>query len=355
MYAIIMAGGVGKRFWPRSRRETPKQMLDIVSNQSMLQLTYNRVRQITDHNKIFIATGQALYAPILRHISDIPEDRVIIEPSGKNTAPCIGLAATIIGNSDPEAVIGVFPADHLITDYENFATTIRTGVEIARSYNSLVTFGINPTHPATGYGYIQIDKKRTIVEDSVYKVKTFAEKPNLNTANRFLKSGEFLWNSGMFIWKTATIINAIKTYLPELYSSLQVIKKSLNTDNYNSVLRSEWATIRSVSIDYGIMEKAKNVYVVKGNFDWSDVGSWDAVYDLQQKDEDDNVIIGNSITMNTNGCLIYSPKHLVSTIGVKDLVIIETKDATLIVKRGETEKVKELVDLLESKKRVDYL
>ena len=181
----------------------------------------------------------------------------------------------------------------------------------------------------------------------IHKVKTFAEKPNMNTAKRFLESGEFLWNSGMFIWKAINILNSIKLFLPELYESLQAISKAIDTPEYNSVLKRQWATIHNNSIDYGVMEKAKNVFVVRGNFDWSDVGSWDAVYDIKEKDENGNVLIGNTVTIDTSGCYIYSQKNLISTIGVKDLIIIQSKDSLLILNRNESEKVKDLVEMIE--------
>lgn len=355
MYSVIMAGGIGKRFWPRSRRGRPKQLIDIVSDQSMLRLTYNRLQEISDKNKIYIVAGQDLRNPILNELSDFSENNYIAEPSGKNTAPCIGLAATIIEAKDPDAVIGIFPADHLINDHYSFHEAVENGVKYARDHVALITFGVTPTRPATGYGYIQFNKKSIVKNGMIHKVKTFAEKPNLNTAKRFLESGEFLWNSGMFIWKASNILNSIKLFLPELYESLQAVSKAINTPEYDSVLKRQWATIHSNSIDYGVMEKAKNVYVVRGNFDWSDVGSWDSVYDFKDKDKNGNVLIGNTETIDTSGCYIYSRKNLISTIGVKDLIIIQSKGSLLIVNRNESERVKELVEMFERKNRNEYL
>ncbi|MFA4838718.1 MAG: mannose-1-phosphate guanylyltransferase [Candidatus Neomarinimicrobiota bacterium] len=355
MYAVIIAGGVGKRFWPRSRRERPKQLLNIVGEQSMLKLTYERLRQICDEKKIYVIAGSSLKEAILRDLTEIPEKNVVVEPSGKNTAPAIGLVAAIIMDKDPNAVIGIFPSDHLISDVGAFKNSVMTGYRFARDHVALVTFGITPTRPATGYGYIQMDKSVAPVDEDVYKVKTFAEKPLLRTAIRFLESGEFLWNSGMFIWKGASIMNAIKLFLPELHDSLQEIARAIGTPNYDAVLKTQWATIRGVSIDYGVMEKAKNVYVVAGNFDWSDVGSWDAVYELMPKDENNNILIGDITAIDSSGCYVYSRKNVVATIGVKDLIVIQSKDSILIVHRNESEKVKDLVDLLEREKRVEHL
>ena len=355
MYAVIMAGGVGKRFWPRSRKDRPKQLLDIVSDQSMLRLTYERMKKLTEERKIFVVAGQNLAEQIFYELPELPERNLIAEPSGKNTAPCIGLAAISIIQKDPNAVIGVFPADHLIMDTKAFKKAVDNGVQLARDHVALITFGIIPTRPATGYGYIQYSKNDVVYKDSIYKVKTFAEKPNPATAKRFLDSGEFLWNSGMFIWKAENILNAIKLFLPEMHESLQNIGEAVDTSKYQSVLKKQWATIHSDSIDYGVMEKAKNVYVVRGSFDWSDVGSWDAVYEIKKKDKNGNVIIGEVVSIDTKNSYIYSRKNLISTIGVKNLIIIQSKNSTLIVNRNDTERVKDLVDMLERKKFTDHL
>ncbi|RKY57551.1 MAG: mannose-1-phosphate guanylyltransferase [Candidatus Neomarinimicrobiota bacterium] len=355
MYAVIMAGGVGKRFWPRSRKDRPKQLLDIVSDQSMLRLTYERMKKIADEKKIYVAVGQNLTDQVLKELPELSERNLIVEPCGKNTAPCIGLVATHIIHKDPNAVIGIFPADHLIKDTRAFATAVSKGVQFARDHVALVTFGITPTRPATGYGYIQYDKKETAYKSAIYKVKTFAEKPNLATAQRFLESGEFLWNSGMFIWKAENILNALKLFQTEMYESMQNIRNAIDTPRYDSVLKKQWATIHPESIDYGVMEKAKNVYVVRSSFDWSDVGSWDAVYEIKKKDKNGNVLIGEVLTLDSESSYIYSRKNLIATIGVKDLIIIQSKNSILIVNRNETEKVKDLVELLERKKMTEHL
>ncbi len=355
MYCLIMAGGIGKRFWPRSRKNFPKQLLNIVDEKSMLKLTYERLMKITDKKKIYIVAGENLKHVMLEDLKDFPEENYIVEPNGKNTAPCIALAAAIIMKKDPEAAMGVFPADHLIENFESFKEAVRMGEKVARQHSGLVTFGITPTRPATGYGYIQYDKKLPLLENSAYKVKTFAEKPNLETARRFLETGEFLWNSGMFIWVAKEILKSIKIHLPDLYESVINIQNAVGTEKYNKVLRKEWSTILGSSIDYGVMEKANNVYAVKSDFIWSDVGSWDAVYDLEKKDKEGNVIRGEVIATDSRNCLISANKRLVSTIGVEDLIIVETKDAVLIAKRGESEKIKDLVDTLKRNDHNEYL
>jgi len=350
-----MAGGIGKRFWPRSRKNFPKQLLNIVDEKSMLKLTYDRLMKITDKEKIYIVAGENLKQVMLADLKDFPEENYIVEPNGKNTAPCIALAAAIIMKKDPDAAMGVFPADHLIENFESFKEAVNVGEKVARQHTGLVTFGITPTRPATGYGYIQYDTKLPLLKNSAYKVKTFAEKPNQETAKRFLETGEFLWNSGMFIWMAKDILKSIKIHLPDLYESVINIQQAVGTDNYTKVLRKEWSTILGSSIDYGVMEKANNVYAVKSDFVWSDVGSWDAVYDLEKKDSQGNVIRGEVISKETKNCLISANKRLISTIGVEDLIIVETKDAILVAKRGESEKIKDLVDTLKRNDHNDYL
>ncbi len=346
MYCVIIAGGVGKRFWPRSRKNSPKQLLNIVSDETMIKMTFNRLSKLTDKDKIYVVANKQLRNATLEALPDLKEENYIEEPSGKNTGPCIGLAAIIIANKNPEAVMGVFPADHMIEESEKFMSSVETGAIVAETHRALVTFGITPTSPSTGYGYIQYDKNKPLPKGEVYKVKAFAEKPNYSTAKRFVESGDFLWNSGMFIWKATSILEAMKNYIPNMYVSLENIKVSIGTPQYTSVLKKEWATIQSISIDYGVMEKANNVYVVKSDFEWNDVGSWDAVYNLKEKDSSGNVQNGNVLTIDSSNCLIHSEKRLIATIGIENLIIVETNDAILITKKGESEKVKDMFDLI---------
>jgi mannose-1-phosphate guanylyltransferase len=355
MYLVIMAGGVGKRFWPRSRKDNPKQFLNIVSDKSMLKLTFNRLKKISSTDKIFVVAGENLREKIYNELEELPEGNYISEPSGKSTAPCIGLAAAVIKKRDPEAVIGIFPADHLIKNDQKFIQCVETGEKAARQNEALVTFGIEPTRPATGYGYIQYTES-DVIEKGVHKVKTFAEKPDKDTAKKFLEHGNFLWNSGMFIWKADIILEKIEKYLPDLGHSLNKIYAALDQQNYPEKLQQEWSTIRSQSIDYGVMEKADNVYVVQSEFSWNDVGSWDVVYELEVKDKNGNVIKGENIkSLETEGCYIHSDGALISTIGVKDLIIVQEKDAILIAKKGKTETIKKLVNRLKCEGKEEYL
>ena len=353
-FAVIMAGGVGKRFWPESRRVKPKQLLPIAGDASMLRMTVDRLKRITSADHILIITNSEQEHSIRDECPELPSENILIEPNGKNTAACIGLAAIIIQERESNAVMGVFPADHHIEDPDAFAEYINKGIRIAEKEKGLVTFGVIPTRPATGYGYIQYHKP-VGSGDAIYTVKAFAEKPDYETAQLFLKSGDFLWNSGIFVWKVETILESFQDFLPEIWNSLENISGAIGKPVWDSVLTVEWATLRSISIDYGVMEKAKNVYVVKVDFAWNDVGSWDAVYAMRVKDGDGNVSQGEVVFQDAANNLVHSGGRVIALLGVDDLVVIDTKDALLIIPRGQTERVKDLVDKFEKEKRNELL
>jgi mannose-1-phosphate guanylyltransferase len=359
-FVVVMAGGVGSRFWPRSREKSPKQLLKIGSQRTMLQNTLNRVEKLADTSNTLIITTKAQKPTLISQIPNFPVQNIIAEPFGRNTAPCIGLAALFIDRVQPDAVMVVVCADHIISNVENFQETVKLGIEVAYESKALITMGIVPRRPDTGFGYIQYvnDEKEVhnpYFKKGAYKVKTFAEKPNLQTAESFLKSGDFLWNSGMFIWRNDVILAQFKKYLPDLYSSLIEIQSRVTDDNFEFALGKMYKKIKGISIDYGIMEKAENVLVIKGDFGWSDLGTWDEVYNISSKDENNNATTGQNILINTTNCYIYSPDKLVSTIDVEDLIVINTDDALLICKREKTQEVKEVVDFLRRKKMNDYL
>ncbi|MCF7800993.1 MAG: NTP transferase domain-containing protein [Candidatus Marinimicrobia bacterium] len=353
-YAVIMAGGVGKRFWPQSRKKHPKQLLNITDEQSMLRLTVERLKHLTDIGRILIVTNSEQEEGIREEIPELPEENIIIEPAGKNTAPAIGLAAVYVHNRDKNAVMGVFPADHLVGDTEKFVNYLHEGIAVAQETYGLITFGVVPTRPATGYGYIQFSDANHQVK-SAFPVKTFAEKPNPETARAFLKSGDFLWNSGMFVWTTPAILDAIEKYIPELYDSLKNIREAMGNKAFESVLTIEWATLRSESVDYGIMEKADNVWVVKVDYPWNDVGSWDAVYEISRKDDNGNVVQGDVLMRDSSNNLVLTGNRAVSLVGIDGLIVIDTPDALMIVRRGDSEDVKHVVDELDRQNREELL
>ena len=356
MYAVIMAGGVGTRFWPRSRFKRPKQLLKILDDKTMIQATVNRLDGLVDQDKICVVTTEPQIEEIKEQLPFLKPENLIVEPKGKNTAPCIGLSAVILKNRDPEAVMAVLPADHRILNEQLFRKVLAAAEVTAAKNNCLVTIGINPTYPSIGYGYIQVNGKVDEISDvDIFKVKTFAEKPDLTTAQRFLDSGDFLWNSGMFIWKAKSILNEIEESLPELYDGLMEIEKYLGTDSQDEVIKKVYCTIKSISIDYGVMEQSRRVFVLKGDFDWNDVGSWEEIYEISPHDQEKNVLIGDHFTRDTRGCLIDSPDRFIATLGLEDLIIIDTDDALLVCRRDMAQHVKDLVDAIRRKKLEQYL
>lgn len=353
LYAVIMAGGVGSRFWPRSRGKTPKQLLKIFGDNTMIQETVNRLEGVLDKKNIFIITNKIQKPEIINQLSDIPEENIIEEPFGRNTAACIGLASVLVESKQKDAVTFVLPADHIIKDINEFHKTLKEAADFAYNSKGLVTIGITPTRPETGYGYIQIDEQN--IADNIYKVYTFAEKPNYATAVRFLESGDFLWNSGMFIWRVDSILDEIKTYMPDLSEGLDNIRKNICSENFEKTLNHVYGQLRNISIDYGIMEKSQKVFLTKGNFSWSDVGSWEEVYQLSEKDSDGNVKIGKIFSEMVVDSYIYSPDKFSAVIGVDNLIVINTDDALLICRRDQTQEVKKIVDHLKINQLSEHL
>lgn len=355
MYHVILAGGSGSRFWPKSRKDTPKQLLKILGDDSMIRLTYNRLEKISPADHILVVTSRELSKQILKEIPEIPKDNYIIEPSGKNTAPAIGLAALHIFKRDPNAIMGVYPADHLIMGDAKFEAIIKRAQEMVTQKSCLITIGIKPTHPTTGYGYIQYDPRKKTEMEGVYKVITFTEKPKKETAEKFLNSGEFLWNGGMFIWKAEIILLEMKTFMPELHKSLDAIYDTLFTPQYEMALDREWELVQQESIDYSILEKANNVYTIEADFKWNDLGSWQSLFSVLTKNKDHNYYEGDVISLQSKNNLIISPNRLTAVVGIKDMAIINLDDATLIVPHEKSEAVKDVVDMLKSLNRKEYL
>jgi mannose-1-phosphate guanylyltransferase len=345
-YSVILAGGVGKRFWPLSRKKRPKQLLDIVGSKSMINLTIDRLRKLGPLDHIYIMTNREQMGLIMAQNKELQPENFIIEPSGKNTAPAIGLAAHHLLHRDPHAVMGVFPADHLIHNQQNFASTVQSAIDSACKHRALFTFGIQPSYPATGYGYIQVEKDELPDEKNIYRVKTFAEKPNTETAKMFMKSGEFLWNSGMFVWQAKLIIEKINRYLPETGQVLADIAKKLGSDEYKTTVARLWKTIKPISIDYGILEQSTCINVIRARFDWSDVGSWDTVYKIENKDKNRNVMRAKGLLLRSGGNYVYAKNAKIFGLGIKNMIIVENDGVLLILPRSESENIKELVDSL---------
>lgn len=355
IHGVIMAGGIGMRFWPKSRKDTPKQILKIVDDTPLLTATVRRIRPMIPLENTWVVTNADQKAILKTHLPELDDGQFIVEPTGKNTAPCIGLAAIRLRKIDPEAVMIVLPADHRITEDEKFLECLKVASDQAVQSQCLVTIGIQPTRPETGYGYIQYNQALDSGDKQVYHVKTFAEKPSLATAKLFLRSGDFLWNSGIFVWTADRIIAEIEEHLPELYMGLRELDKAIGTKQWTETLEQVYRSIKSISIDYGVMEHASRVCVVRGDFLWSDVGSWEEVYRISQKDSAGNATRGETLIIDSEGCLIDSPDRLTAVLGVKDLVVISAPDATLVCSREAAQDVKKVVEALLKKKADKYL
>ena len=345
MRCVILAGGSGTRFWPYSRSSRPKQLLNIVGEKSMLQMTVDRLKKIKKITHIYIITRKDLYDQIIEEVDGVDPKNVIVEPSGKNTAPAIGMMAALFQLNHKDEIMGVFPADHLIVGHKKFERAINTADYIARKDSNLVTIGIKPTFASTAYGYIQYDENSEIDHFDSYHVKAFAEKPHGKLAKRFLSSGDFLWNAGMFFWRVDTFMDSLNKYLPELHDSLTKIAPKLSSgESFDGI----WDLIEPESIDYGLLEKASNIYVVSGEFRWNDIGSWNALYDILNPSKDGNIVKGNGEIIKGKNNLIHSNGRLTAIVGADDLIVINTDDATLVVPNDKVEDVKELVEILKA-------
>ncbi len=354
MQCVIMAGGRGTRFWPYSRTSRPKQLLNIVGDVSMLQMTVDRLSKIPSVQDIYIVTGRDLEDSIRQEVVGVKPENIIVEPSGKNTAPCIGLSAVKLCLENEDCVMGIFPADHLVVGYREFEKAVNTASHLARKKEALVTIGINPTFPATGYGYIQFDQDSDEDHLDAYRVKTFAEKPPIDLARKFLSSGDFLWNSGMFIWDVKTFFTQLQQHMPDLFHNLSLIKDRLKDDR-DAAIDDIWNDITPDSVDYGLMEKAGNIYVIKARYEWSDVGSWNSVYDLSPKSENRNVVRGEGVILEGSDNFIQSNGRFTAIVGADNLVVVNTEDATLVIPKDKVESVKDLVEFLKNEKRDELL
>ncbi len=357
-YAVIMAGGVGTRFWPASRVSCPKQFLKVFGEDTLIQSTVKRLGSLIPPERVFIVTHERYISKTQEQLPDVPPENILAEPISRNTAPCINFAAVEIAKRDPEAVMVVLPADHVIQHEDRFLDVLRAAIKRASEPGALVTIGIKPTHPATGYGYIQFDTNTEHADSDeqilASPVRTFAEKPDLATAERFLDSGDFLWNSGMFIWRADAILENLERFLPKTFAAFEPLAASDDAD-IRPLVRSAFEASESISIDYGVMERAAHVYVVPGSFGWNDVGDWKAVYDLSEKDDHGNAVQGDVIVHDSSRNLVHSKDKLFVLVGLHDLVVVETDDATLICSRDSAQQVKTVVEYLKTHQLDKYV
>ena len=352
-YCVIMGGGIGSRFWPFSRESYPKQFLDFFgTGRSLLQMTFDRFSKIIPVENIFIVTNEAYADLIKEQLPELKEDQILLEPARRNTAPCIAYAAYHIRACNPNANIVVAPSDHLILKEDIFLKDVQKGLDFVKNNNALVTLGIKPSRPETGYGYIQSSDSML---GEFTKVKTFTEKPNLELAKVFYESGEFFWNSGLFVWNVNTILEAFAKYLPDIAVRFDLGKDKFNTENEREFIHENFPYCLKISIDYGIMEKADSIYTLPGNFGWDDVGSWLAVGRIKKNDDNSNVINGNVVAVNTKGCVIEGGEKLIATVGLRDIVVVDTKDATLITTKENAGEIKQVLAKLREEGKNEYL
>jgi len=358
LYAVIMAGGIGSRLWPRSRNHIPKQFLDLLGPQTMLQETVQRIEPLVPLSRLFVVVSQDHAQRVVEQVPGLPAENLLVEPCRRNTAPCIGLAATVLRRRDPAAVMAALPADHYIADGAGFCRAIEAAVQMAAD-DYLVTLGITPNQPHTGYGYIQRGVLLSQVgELAVFRVRRFTEKPDAATAQQFIDSGEYYWNAGIFVWRAQTILAEMARWAPALAEELQAVSEAWNTPRRAQVLAAAWSRVPKVSIDYAVMEKATQVAVLPVDIGWDDIGNWATLSRLLSKDERDNLVHGGGRTMllDTAGTYVYTTgKRLVATAGVQDLVIIDTPTALLVCHKAEAQAVKEIVERLEADGLKEYL
>ena len=353
---VIMAGGRGERFWPRSRISMPKQFLSLIGAGTMLQQTVQRVEDVVKLNDVYVVAGSDFKDIIAQQLPDLPEENIIIEPFGRNTAAAIGLAAVVIGRKNPHDVMIVLPADHHISDLPRFKEIIRGAVEAAATGDEVVTLGITPGRPETGYGYIRRGEEYGSYSGvKTYIVRQFTEKPDRQKAQQFLDEGDYLWNSGMFVWRIDLIRKLINTYTPELASGLEHIEKDCGGSEYEQTLVREYQKLPSISVDYGIMEQADRVLVIPSDFGWDDLGSWTALDRYAGKDENGNALTGKGALLDTSNTYVYAPGHTVATIGVRDLIIVYHEGSLLICHKDQAQEIRNAVQMLKENNCEDAL
>jgi mannose-1-phosphate guanylyltransferase len=343
IYCVIMAGGIGSRFWPLSRTNTPKQFLDILgTGRSLIQQTYTRVTKFCNPENIFVVTVSVYKTQVLEHLPELTEDQILLEPMRRNTAPCIAFANHKIKKKNPNAIVIVAPSDHLIIEQDEFVKTITKAIDFASKNNALLTIGIKPIRPETGYGYIQTAQKADRAIPNLFKVKTFTEKPNLELAKVFIETGEFYWNSGIFIWSISAIDEAFNKHLPEVQGLFEGMFHKFDTSDQADAVASVYSECRNISIDYGILEKADNVFVICSEFGWTDLGTWGSLYQSSSRDSKGNAIVGsNVITYDvTNSIVNVSSDKLVVIQGLDDYIVVETEDVLLICRKQDEQEIK---------------
>lgn len=358
-YCVIMAGGVGARFWPMSKTSRPKQFIDVLGvGKTLIRLTFERFSNICPAENVLVVTNEIYKDLVLEQIPELREQQVLCEPSRRNTAPCVAYANYKIKEENPNAIVVVAPSDHIILKEDEFVRNIKTAMQAATENNWLVTLGIKPSRPDTGYGYIQFKEEKVYSDDiPLHKVKTFTEKPNLEIAKSFLASGDFLWNSGIFIWSLSSIMDAFNNLLPDVDTLFEKGAGIYNTDGEAKFISETYAVCKNISIDYGIMEKAKNVYTLAVDFGWSDLGTWGSLYTIRDKDENNNTTVGKNVMLyNTNNCIVNMPNDkLVVLQGLDDYIVVEEDHTLLVCKKEDEQQIRQFVADVKVEKGDKYI
>jgi mannose-1-phosphate guanylyltransferase len=355
---VIMAGGCGERLWPRSRGQCPKQLLNLIGERSLLQQSVERIRSLTDDDRIYVVTNIDYAEQVREQLLMLPKENILVEPEGRNTAPCVGLAALYIQNRFPEEdPVAVFlPSDNLVHNPKEMRNAILAGVRYTQQADTGVIFGMWPTRPETGYGYIRLGEKLGERDGTVFhEVKSFKEKPDGITALKYLESKEFLWNAGIFVWKVNKLWKEIKTYLPELALGLEKLRPCLGTEAEFVKLAEIYPTLPSISVDYGILEKSRDLAVVPTDFGWDDLGNWSSLGRYFPQDRDGNMVRGCFTGVETKNCIVDSPQKMVAALGVSELIIVETDDVLLVCSKEKAQEVRKIVEKLRGEKREELL
>lgn len=355
---VIMAGGRGERFWPRSRRSHPKQLLCLVGEQSLLQDSVARVRELTEDRRIYVVTNQDYVAEVREQLPMLPERNILVEPEGRNTAPCVGLAAAYVASHFPEEnpVIAILPSDPLVRHPEVMRQVLRAGIAYAAAHDVGVIYGMWPTRPETGYGYIQLGAELSSGEDvSFHRVAAFKEKPTAAVAAQYVSSHEYLWNGGIFVWQVRSLFKEIEAHLPELAAGLAAFRPYIGSAAEASQLKAIYPTLPATSVDYGILEKTSNLVVVPADFGWDDLGSWSSLERYLPKDGAGNVAQADLIAVESQNCIVYSPRKPVVTLGVSDLIIVETDDTLMVCAKDRVQDIKAILQRLREEQREELL
>jgi mannose-1-phosphate guanylyltransferase len=359
LHAIIMAGGTGTRFWPASRNDSPKQILELVGDESMIRQTVSRLGDLVPAERRLIVTNRRLVDAIAEQLPELPAAAIVGEPCKRDTAPCIGLAALLVSRDDPEATMAVMPADHVIRPAEKFQAAIRAAAAlVAESPGRIVTFGIKPTYPAEIFGYIHRGRpiERKDASAPAFVVNSFKEKPYAETARKYLESGEYYWNSGIFVWRASTIIEALRKQQPEMLAHLEKIVAAWDTPQHEAVFDREFTAIKGISIDYAVMEHATDVAVIEAPYEWDDLGGWQSLARLAGTDGSKNTIVGRHLGLDTQGTIVRTDdQHLVVTLGLTDMIVVHTPNATLVASKHDEEKIRQIVKDLEARGWTEYL